>query len=49
MELVEFISKNQVEVLAFLLATSELLALNKKVKANSIFQLVVSFLKSKKV
>jgi hypothetical protein len=41
----EVILQNQVVVLAFLLALSEVLALIPSVKANSIFQLAVLLLK----
>ncbi len=41
----EFLFLHKVEILAFLLASSELLALVPNVKANSNFQLVVNFIK----
>ena len=41
----EVILANKVEILAVLLAVSELLANIESVKSNSIFQLVVSILK----
>lgn len=41
----EVIIANKVEILAVLLAVSELLANIESVKSNSIFQLVVSILK----
>jgi hypothetical protein len=41
----EVILAHKLEIVAFLLALSELLALSPKVKANSIFQLVVGIIK----
>jgi len=43
-----FIEQNQVVLIGAALALSELLALNPKIKANSIFQLIANLLKSKK-
>lgn len=45
MEVVQFLDQNKLVILAFLLASSELLALSPKIKSNSVFELVVSFLK----
>jgi hypothetical protein len=42
----EFVQENLVYILAFLLAFSELLAQVPSIKSNSVFQLVVSVLKS---
>lgn len=36
----QFVIAHKTEILVFLLAASELLALNPKVKSNSIFQLI---------
>jgi hypothetical protein len=41
----EVILAHKLEIVAFLLALSELLALSPKIKANSIFQLIVSVIK----
>lgn len=41
----EVILAHKLEIVAFLLALSELLALSPKVKANSIFQIVVGIIK----
>lgn len=41
----EVILAHKLEIVAFLLALSELLALSPKIKANSIFQLIVGIVK----
>lgn len=41
----EVILAHKIEVLAFLLALSELLALSPKIQANSVFQLIVNAIK----
>jgi hypothetical protein len=41
----EVILAHKLEITVFLLALSELLALSPKIKANSIFQLVVGIIK----
>lgn len=46
MEVVQFLGENKVVILAFLLSLSELLALSPKIKSNSIFQLLVNFVKN---
>lgn len=40
-----FVLAHKAEILAVLLAVSELLAVNPKIKANSIFQLAVDLVK----
>jgi hypothetical protein len=41
----EVILGHKIEILAFLLALSELLGLSPKIQSNSIFQLLVSIIK----
>ena len=41
----EVILAHKVEILGFLLALSELLALSPKIQANSVFQLIVAAIK----
>jgi hypothetical protein len=41
----EIVLAHKLEIIGFLLALSELLALSPKIKANSVFQLIVSLVK----
>lgn len=45
MEIVAFIGLNKVVILAFLFASSELLALVPDIKANSVFQVIFNIIK----
>jgi hypothetical protein len=45
MVVIDFLSKHGIEILAFLLALSEALALIPGIKSNSIFQLIYNLLK----
>lgn len=46
--IIQFVTDNQVVIIGFLFALSEVLALIPSVKANSVFQLIVELLKKAK-